>query len=355
MKYTGAGILLLEKYNNQDVICLFNENGNFTEPGGGIDIGESVEEAAYREGREETSNLITILPYELQQFGSPIIHNEYVCFALYITGLSESVYNKNLSLTQRCKSKSWNETDGFVRFPLKKILVAATKGETKAIDINGKERNIRDRTMKLLTKSVNVLMGLTLTQPHNLIKHLITNSKMDCLIGTYTYRMELTNDMDIPPSPPRKHRYAIYAAPDLQTIPESDQKYIKSCGDSWGGAHVTIVGFHREHPPLKLFLQYISNSGAKDWKLNPRKAVIQNNKLLFNSRTLDKIADFLKHNGFKRVKGPIHSGDHWHINCQSNIHEKAIKILNKCKWSLTIVRKEGDSVRWQESYPLKML
>ena len=59
---------------------------------------------------------------------------------------------------------------------------------------------------------------------------------------------KLVNDEIIQNAGTRKNRYAIYLAPNIN---KNSHLFLKKCNKIWGGMHITIVGFHNNHPPLK--------------------------------------------------------------------------------------------------------
>jgi len=88
-KITGAGILILESYFGKPVVTLFgNNNKSFGDLGGFKDRGETPEKTGYREGREESCNLIYIKPNDLKKYSTITQVHEYKVFILYIKNLS---------------------------------------------------------------------------------------------------------------------------------------------------------------------------------------------------------------------------------------------------------------------------
>ena len=127
---TGAGILILESYNSNVVVTLFGMNNtNYSDLGGHIDHGETPQNAAYREGREESENLINIKPHELLQYGIPIRLKQYLCYILYVTNLSSKDYMYNVNIIHnRCHENHtdvWKESNSMVRIPLNNIITSA--------------------------------------------------------------------------------------------------------------------------------------------------------------------------------------------------------------------------------------
>lgn len=146
------------------------------------------------------------------------------------------------------------------------------------------------------------------------------------------------------PSQPinRKHKYAIFIYPV-----------------SFGpGIHVTVAGFHKNHPPLKNMLEYLSQLGKistrKKWKINSESMIINSKRTIihFHSRTLDKISDILDTKGFYKIKGPKHSDNMWHINMLNNTGRGSIQKLINSHWYFSIVRIKNGYVEFLEEYPL---
>ena len=148
-----------------------------------------------------------------------------------------------------------------------------------------------------------------------------------------------------------KNRYAIYLAPNIN---KDSHWFLKKCNPLWGGMHVTIVGFHNDHPPLKANLRKASKIIPKIfkkrkmslWKMNPKTIKIKGNKIYFKSRSLDKLSSWFRTKGFNNVKS------NWHITSENcNIPKHVSCILEDLTWSLVIV-KLGNKIKWKERYAL---
>lgn len=345
MDHSGAGILIIESYKGRKVITLFGmKNGEFSDPGGKKDPGESIEHTAYRETREETLNLITLKPEELEKIGRPITLKEYLCFVIYVEGINHQDYNHNKQLVNRCRPSSWKETNTIARFDVKEMMNTIYGKRLTAKDINGGIRKIRKRTLELIEKSESIIKGFT--QPYKLEKYHVNNSRLGCLIGTNTYRLKVTSFM-IGPSELSMHKYGLYIAPD-----SNFDKDFNRCSKKDEGLHVVLVGFSNKQPDLKQLMFFISKSGKKRWKLNPKKTKLKENKITFNSRTLDKIGDFLAQNSAIKTKGPKHDKTPWHIVCDGQISQSLYKKILGSKWSLILVRMEKGGIKWLDKMPL---
>lgn len=380
MVYTGAGVLLVEEYKGQPVITLFSDHyGVFEDLGGKIDNGETPEQAAYRECREESLNLITLSAQELVQHATPVSLKQFLSYIIHVKNINERDYDHNHKLVYRCRPASWKETISMKRFPLNTIISAASRGNSQVNDVNGTVRTIGQRIIEIIQKHSRTIQQIAASPPHQLTKNKVSNSRMQCLIGTYTYRLpglpstprqqgplpwpRTSNPIKpaTPQLPPpttknptiRQHEYAIYATPYLRQLDNVTQQAMYNCNVSWSGAHITLVGFNRSHPPIKPVLQQLSANGTKLWSLNPKKTQIKGNTIVFGSRTLDKLADTLKAIGFYKVKGVKHSGQPWHITCTGPISKTLFGIFLQVPWNLTIVRKKR-GIEYMEKYPLTM-
>lgn len=351
--FTGAGILIVELYMGSPVITLFGMNGmNYSDPGGMIDMGETPDQAAHRECREETENLINIQPHELLQYAIPIMVKQYMSYILYIENLSFQDYAHNVNLIYNgCNARSWKETNSMARVPINNMILAAQSFLNYAIDINGTTVRIRERTMLIVRNAVNILSGLSSARPIPLYRHLVTSSRMPCLIGTITYTIS-PQAIYTPTTFTTTTEYAVYVAPNLTNMSHS---FLRNCNPTYGGIHVTIAGYHISQPSPQKFIQHISNSGKHPWTISENTIKIKNKTIYFKSKTLDIVAKFLHDNGFYKVKGPNYSNNKWHITSECKIPSNIKSILKKQKWSIVLISKQNNVINWLDRYPLNIL
>ena len=342
----GAGIFVVESYQNTPVVPLFGMHGTeYSEPGGRIDPGEMPQDAAYREGREETANLINIGPNELLQYAAPVTVHQYMAYVIYIEGISYSDYMYNVNLINNgCHQRVWKETNSMVRIPLNNIIVAAQNNINYAADIYGASVFIRGRTLAIVRAAANILWNIANSRPIPLYKHLVTSSHLPCLIGTYTYTMAQQAIYN-PPVVASNIEYAVYVAPNIT----STGNPLSKCNSQWGGLHVTIAGFHYNQPMPQQFLKHVSGLGGKPWTMNVKTIKIKKDAVYFKSKTLDTVANFLRQNNFYKVKGK------WHITFECDMLKNIKGILGKQTWSLVVVSRSNGVVKWSDMYPLNVL
>lgn len=323
--FTGAGIFIIELYKLTPVVVLFGFNKtNFSEPGGSLEIGETIETCACRECREETENLINIKPDELVQISVPIIYKQYKSYIIYIQNLSarDYIYNAN-QIFNTCPSMSWKETNTITRINLHDIINAAQNYLDYAYDIYGNQCFVRSRTMDLVRQGASIFMNMINYSPIMLTRNLVMTSRMQCLIGTYSYTIKIHYVPNI--------KYAIYVIPKDKTFLNCSNDLIP---------HVTIAGFSDkfDYNQIKSHLEILNKLMAyNDWKINTKHVKIKNNSIQFKSKTLDHIANYLHENNFERVKNS--EPNKWHITINCDIPKNIITILKKMKFYLCIVSK----------------
>jgi len=392
--FSGAGILIIEKYKNQPVITLFGSNKlGFGDAGGKKDHNENPEETASRECREETENLIHLKSHELSQHGHPIQINRYIGYVMYVKNLSENDYNHNVhKIHNKCKQKHWKETNKMIRIPFNNINYKSNV----MLDIHNKPRQIQSRAMAILKIGSRAIKQIISdNNPVDLYKHNVTNSRMSCLIGTYTYTLNnksqytqqhmLNPQLNLQTSPQLNPQmsplytspyspqfdpqnlpmydpqslayageYAIYIAPRLSMYSDP---FLLNCNKTWGGLHVTLTGFHfQNQPPIaKKFMEYISSLSMQPWSINVSKISVYDRMIYFDSSTLNQIADFLYTNGFQNVKGQKYANTMWHILCECPIPQNIVSLLAPLQWDLVLIQNTNGYIQWLDRYPLHTL
>jgi hypothetical protein len=324
----GAGILLLENYHGKPYITLFGKKGGLYEDlGGRSDPGESSEETAYREAREESCNLIQITPLYLAKHGKFVIHKQYKCFIMYVSNLSYRDYMKNAyQVHTLCKHNTWKETNDMTRIPLKNILEMLNTNIV--IDIFGKHIRIRDRTIKMLELGRPLIINLLSKINHRMAKNITLKSRMKCLIGTTNYSLQTNSIINRNLIP----LYAIYIIPDMNIL-------------NYNNIKILVAGFHPNNYKMNM-LRNISNSGSVNWKINRKKIWLYGNMLNIRSRTLLKISDYMRSNGFGLVESDFNIQLN-NINLIDNI------ISSNLNWKIILVEQINGIQRIVEYYPLK--
>ena len=167
MKIAGAGVLIIETFNQEQVIILFGKNNKeFSDPGGVVDKNELPNHAAYREQREETANLINILPEELEKIGIAYELNRYLFYLIHIYGLKEQDYNYNVAKISPTCPKYWKETNVMARFYIDDIINMVENKQKSVVDINGVKRKIRGRTIAMINDAKKDILQLANQLPH---------------------------------------------------------------------------------------------------------------------------------------------------------------------------------------------
>lgn len=325
----GAGILLIENYNNNQYITLFgNKGGKYEDLGGISEYGDLPEETAYMEGREESCNTVNITPAYLVKYGHIVDIMAYRCYVMYITNLSYRDYLKNAyQVHTQCSKSSWKESNDMTRIPIANILYMIQQGHHSVQDIFGKQVIIRDRTIHILKMGHTVILNLLTTAPHVLIKNITIRSRMKCLIGTISYSLQTYT---LANAPYGYIQYAIYVVPNSKTL-------------NYYGINILLAGFHPNNNKANI-LKHISNSGSINWHVNKHAIQLYTNTLTINSTTLHNIAIYMANHGFTNV------------NFNFAINIKNINLINNIiysTWQIVLVERQNGVQRIIAHYPLK--
>lgn len=354
---TGSGILIVELYKSVPVIVLFGYNKtNFSDAGGLLNMGETPEMGACRECREESGNLLNIKPHELQQIGTPIQFHQYMAYIIYVQNLKATDYVHNVNhIFRNCYDKSWKETNTITRIHLHDIIRASQTNQNYVNDIYGGICPIRGRTMGIIKYSANILTNITQYQPMMLQRNYITQSRMPCLIGTYSYTLLTSSSPqfhqpNIMTTSSNISKYAIYIIPKDTSFLNCRKNTI---------THITISGFTDKfnHSQLNNVLLSLTNKMNGDkWKINVDTVTIHDKILYFKSKTLDKIAKFMYKSGIKKIKGPKFDANDWHISLDCKIIPvNTIKKLKSIKWYICVVSKNMGQIKVYDKYTVKKI
>lgn len=188
MIFNGAGIFIIENYNNKPVITLFgNRNRTYGEPGGMIDKGEEHITTAVRETKEETANLINFTEKFIMDKGIPIISNTYICYVVYIQGLSKKDHRHNIDhILNSPIKRMWKEMTSMTRIDLEEFKKNYESG--KVTDIYGRQINLHRRVIELSRKILPITHKILEYKPYRLNRVINKTHDNPHLISTISYR-----------------------------------------------------------------------------------------------------------------------------------------------------------------------
>lgn len=343
----GAGILIIEKFNNTNVVLLFGKkNIQYEDTGGLIDNNDkSYVMAACRETREETANLFNLDGNIIKKIGHPIQINKYISYAIYVNKININYYYHNIEIVlNKCKYHSWKENNDVVRVDLNKLIYNAHKKISYINDIYNKTVKIRDRTLNIIKKDAIYFLNINKQKPIELNINKILQSEMNCLINTYSYTFTYnfcTNNFFLN-NQQNNNKYAICIIPSFNDL----LKDIHLC-NVMKKIHITLAGFSTKNFIMLNNFINISNSGFKKWTIDINHIKIKNNFVLIKSYTLDKIADILYYLKINKIKGKKYSNHDWHINfSKCSITSDILNILSKSTWKFALVKKNNNSYEW---------
>jgi hypothetical protein len=256
---TGSGVLIIEKIKNKNVFVLIGDKKKkiYEEPGGTKDYDELPEYTAFRECREETSNLFNFYPSKLNKYAKKVTLKDYVCYIIYIQEININNYEHNQKIVNKlCKPDEWKEHDSITRIYVDSITNNNQKNSIK--DIYNNTIKLRKRTSDIINKySKEINEIIDNMKPIKLVMSEEKNEFMRCINNT--------------------HKYEIYDI--FEVIVLSNNFYI-------------LLGCVQIANIKKLInkLEHVSFSGNIRWKIN-KNNIFDNNK--FTSKTLINIQKFL--------------------------------------------------------------
>ena len=218
----GAGVLLIERYVNRYNVSdyafiLFKDSrkGKYFEAGGHMELGESIQETAFQELKEESANLFRINPSYSTNI---VIHNNYAVFPLFVVGptynmggIYSKYYKYNLALLHQNPDTpdDFLETINMKRFYISDLVKCGILNNLNmnitsdliCNDANGKAEIISNRTVNIIRQTIR--LGIVEVNTNNfepITIHLplitlnlnsyyvpIAHTGRDFLIGTVAY------------------------------------------------------------------------------------------------------------------------------------------------------------------------
>lgn len=337
LQISGAGILIVERYNGMNCYTFFRDmKGHYNEPGGIRDGGETPQETACRECREETSNLIQLSPNILNEY---VIVDQYMAFVVYLDGLHKTDYIHNSKITRRKCAHHWAETNDMERVPLQNINLNYLPN---VVTYEGKNIQLRGRTCKVVIEASKIIVRFLQQQPITLFRQITNLSRNQCLIGTITYTaIPLRQPLVQQYNKMSNKNFAIYVAPDIQF---TKYKVLQKCNKKFGGIHITLAGFSSSHP-INLLNQLPITT--KHWTPDVNSIYTADKHIIIRSNTLDKLAEQLNLFGFKKIKGPFHKGDEWHMSLNCKNIKKVMEILLLSTWAIYVVVEKNNKLKWK--------
>lgn len=187
MIFNGAGIFIIENYNNKPVITLFgNKNKTYGEPGGMIDKDEEHITTAVRETREETANLINFTEKFIMDKGVPVVLNKYICYVIYLEGLSKKDYRHNIEhILDSPLKKMWKEMTSMTRIDLEEFKKNFESGIVT--DIYGRQINLFKRVIQLFKKISPIIDKIVEYKPYKLKRIINKTHDNPDLVSTISY------------------------------------------------------------------------------------------------------------------------------------------------------------------------
>lgn len=186
-RYSGAGVILCEVYNEDPVVILFksSERGVYEDLGGGLDYDDLTKEdplksAAIREAFEESRGLINIT--DLKSMKTYVDgHSGSRYYRAYLIGINQPTlfndYHLNKEIIDKHKKikSTMKETNDIDRFYLKDlindgILDSVTGLPFTAVNVNGESKKIYTRTVDILKLAITGdLISKTVMSPNEFV------------------------------------------------------------------------------------------------------------------------------------------------------------------------------------------
>jgi len=164
-RFSGAGILLLEKINNRWVLILIRDHTKtYADPGGNYELThENLAKTATEELREESRNLLHIINHHsLNNYVdtySNYYRSYYRSYIININGIKEDDFLHNMNIIDTYNRDKghvngcWRETSGLKKFYLDDLFESINKfeeGKFSCKDINQNVEIIRKRIFDIL-------------------------------------------------------------------------------------------------------------------------------------------------------------------------------------------------------------
>jgi len=196
MNYSGAGVVLIERYNNKKAFFIVRErNGIWSIPGGKHEnINKPIYYTAHKELKEETRGLFSISPDILKtcysydkKAGNNLYYKAYFLYVTSTIPIFRKYYYNNNKIAEQ--NYEYNETDKIDRIYLDTFINDMHNMQLDGSIIthkvsNGEQIILRGRDASIIKHNIKVINNI---QPYKFSLQFTNNNNINGVSGINTF------------------------------------------------------------------------------------------------------------------------------------------------------------------------